>query len=137
MQGLRKKSLKVWYWLIPILNFFDIILMRIPYVIYVSWFFYSTVIFYTEWYVNNRETLDLIDTILYAVVIVHSLYFMRLRKYTNTQIIICLAMLLVLALQIQYYYIGLSDESYIRIYKGILWTSFATIIINTTIKELE
>jgi len=46
-------------------------------------------------------------------------------------------MLLVLALQIQYYYVGISDESYIRIYKGILWTSFATIIINTTIKELE
>jgi len=45
MQGLRKKFLTVWYWLIPILNFFDIILMRIPYVIYISWFFYSTVIF--------------------------------------------------------------------------------------------
>lgn len=112
-------------------------LMRVPYFIYVSWFFYNFVIYYTNWYANNRWWIDLLDSILYAVVIVHALYMMRLRRYTQTASIIAIAMFLVLCLQIQYYSVHLSDESYIRIYKGILWSSLATIIINVSLKESE
>ena len=127
----------VWYWLIPILNFFDLILMRIPYFIYISWFFYSYVIYYTKWYADNRQWIDLIDSILYAIVIVHALYAMRLRRYTQTALIIAIAMFLVLCLQIEYYSVNLTTESYIRTYKGILWSPLATIIINTSLKISE
>ena len=138
MANKRLKKLKlVWYWLIPILNFFDFMLMRVPYFIYISWFFYTFVIYYTNWYANNRWWIDLLDSILYAVVIVHALYMMRLRRYTQTASIIAIAMFLVLCLQIQYYSVHLSDESYIRIYKGILLSSLATIIINVSLKESE
>jgi len=132
-----KKMKLVWYWFIPILNFFDLILMRIPYFIYVSWFFYSCVIYYTQWYADNRQWIDLLDSILYAIVIVHALYAMRLRRYTQTALIIAIAMFLVLCLQIEYYSVNLTTESYIRTYKGILWSSLATIIINTSLKISE
>lgn len=133
----RKRLLKVWYWLVPILNFFDYILTPLPYVIYISWFFYTFVIYYTQWYANNRIWIDFIDTILCGIVTAHSLYFMKLREYSYTVKIICLAMLLVLALQIQYYYIGMSDESYIRVYKAILWSSLSAIVINVSLTESE
>jgi len=118
-------------------KFAEYVLLRIPYFIYISWFFYSYVIYYTKWYANNRWWIDLIDTILYAIVIVHALYMMRLRKYTQTGCIIAIAMLFVLVLQYQYYNVHLSDESYIRIYKAIMWSSLATIIINASLKESE
>ena len=113
------------------------VLDRIPYIIYGSWLVYTFVIYYSQWYAENRFWLDGVDTILYAIVVIHSLYFMKLRKYPYHKIIICITMLLVLALQIQYYALAVSDESYIRVYKYLLISSIVAIVINEILTKKE